>query len=138
MYNKLIRSHEWLYMLPARQHYVGYIPVRRGFTYGQHCGVIWHIILRYMRCAVLFGFYSIAPCPSLRERRWSAYIKPHNPTSKIHRHLVSCRHYTFHRCDDKHCVERRIAVLFVISTTRSAAAARQCAHCPACSSPKAG
>ena len=61
VYNKLIRSHEWPYMLSARQHYVGYIPVRSGFTYGQHCGVIRHILLRYMRYPVLFGFI-----PSLR------------------------------------------------------------------------
>ena len=76
--------------------------------------------------------------PFLREGRRSAYIKPHNPTSKTHRHPIGSRHYTSHRCDDRHCVERRIAVLIVISTSSSAVTARQCAHCPAFSSPKAG
>ena len=90
-------------------------------------------------CAILFySVLSHCSVPFLREGRRSAYIKPHNPTSKTHRHPIGSRHYTSYRCDDRHCVERRIAVLIVISTTRSAATARQCAHCPAFSSPKAG
>ena len=116
MYNELIRDHERSYMLPARQHDVGYIPVLRGFTYDQHCGVIRRSLLRY-NCFILFySVLSHCSVPLLKEGYRSVYIKPHNPTSKIHQHPIGCRYYTSHRCDDKHCVERRIAVLIVIST----------------------